>query len=181
MSYFVTGATGFIGRFLVKRLMDKNETIYVMARKSSIGKIDALKTRYEDKKNLIVPVVGDLSKPGLGISEQDTKMLKGKVKHFFHVAAIYDLTIPYDEQIQANVEGTRHALEFAKAINAGIFHHTSSIAAAGFYEGEFHEDMYDEAGDLNNPYFISKHLLPGLASLRILRLFVHLVGQNYLE
>ena len=38
MTYFVTGATGFIGRFLVERLLERSGTIYVLVRKGSLKK-----------------------------------------------------------------------------------------------------------------------------------------------
>jgi thioester reductase-like protein len=38
-----------------------------------------------------------------------------------------------------------------------LFHLVSSIAAAGLYEGVFREDMFDEAENLENPYFMTKH------------------------
>ena len=52
-----------------------------------------------------------------------------------------------------NIDGTRNVVAFAKAIGAGCLHHVSSIAAAGMYEGVFREDMFDEAEDLDHPYF----------------------------
>ena len=61
-------------------------------------------------------------------------------------AAIYDLQASAEEQQAANVDGTRQAVAFATAIDAGCFHHVSSIAAAGLYEGVFREDMFEEAG-----------------------------------
>lgn len=48
-------------------------------------------------------------------------------------------------------------MEFARAIDAGHFHHVSSIAAAGLYEGVFREDMFDEAENVDHPYFKTKH------------------------
>ena len=58
----------------------------------------------------------------------------------------------------ANVEGTRHAVELAGAIEAGCFHQVSSIAAAGLYRGEWREDMFEEAERLDtHPYFRTKH------------------------
>jgi thioester reductase-like protein len=50
-----------------------------------------------------------------------------------------------------------NALAFAKTIKAGCFHHVSSIAPAGLYEGVFREDMFEEARGLEHPYFSSKH------------------------
>jgi NAD(P)-dependent dehydrogenase (short-subunit alcohol dehydrogenase family) len=48
-------------------------------------------------------------------------------------------------------------LHLAEAIGAKRFHHMSSIAAAGLYDGVFREDMFDEAENLDHPYFASKH------------------------
>jgi hypothetical protein len=53
-----------------------------------------------------------------------------------------------------HVHGTRHFVQFAQAVHAGHAHHVSSIAAAGLYEGVFREDMFDEAGPLDHPYFM---------------------------
>ena len=84
--------------------------------------------------------------------------MRGEVDHFFHLAAIYDITAGAEAQEVANVEGTRHAIELAGAIEAGCFHQVSSIAAAGLYRGEWREDMFDEAERLDtNPYFRTKH------------------------
>ena len=56
----------------------------------------------------------------------------------------------------ANVEGTRHAVELANALEAGCFHHASSIAVAGTYKGLFREDMFDEGQKLDHPYHRTK-------------------------
>jgi short-subunit dehydrogenase/thioester reductase-like protein len=105
-----------------------------------------------------VPVAGDLSQPGLGISEEDLVVLRGSIDHFFHLAAIYDMEADAETQEVANVEGTRHAIELAGAIEAGCFHQISSIAAAGLYRGEWREDMFEEAEKLDtHPYFRTKH------------------------
>ncbi len=158
MSYFVTGATGFIGRFLIGKLLARKGTIHVLVRKGSQKKLDELieKMGWDGKR--IVPVPGDLAKPNLGVSTAQAKALVGKVKHFFHLAAIYDLNADAASQQVANIDGTRNAVQLAEAIKAGCFHHTSSIAVAGLYPGVFREDMFAEAEDLDtNPYFRTKH------------------------
>ena len=91
MAYFVTGATGFIGSRLVGRLLQRDGTIYVLVRKSSKDKVDALRERWGDDDERIVAVEGDLTQPGLGVSDKDVAALKGKVRHFMHLAAIYDM------------------------------------------------------------------------------------------
>jgi NAD(P)-dependent dehydrogenase (short-subunit alcohol dehydrogenase family)/thioester reductase-like protein len=98
----------------------------------------------------------------LGISAADKKKLSAKVRHFFHLAAIYDLKASADEQQAVNNDGTRNAVNFANTIKAGCFHHVSSIAAAGLYEGVWREDMFDEAENLDHPYFSTKHESEGI-------------------
>ena len=83
--------------------------------------------------------------------------LKGRIGSFFHVAAIYDMGASAESQQVANVEGTRHAVQAAQALEAGCLHHVSSIAVAGMYDGAFSEDMFEEAGKLEHPYFKTKH------------------------
>jgi len=157
MAYFVTGATGFIGQFLMRKLLARGEPVYVLVRKGSLKKLEALRTEWEATEKDVIPVVGDLAKKNLGIADADLKKLKGKVEHFFHLAAIYDLKASAEEQQAANVDGTRHAVQCAQTLSVGCFHHVSSIAAAGLYDGVFREDMFEEAEDLDHPYFKTKH------------------------
>jgi NAD(P)-dependent dehydrogenase (short-subunit alcohol dehydrogenase family) len=162
MSYFVTGATGFIGRFLVSNLLRRKGTVHVLVRKGSEKKLDAIAAQMGWDRKRIVPVSGDLSKPKLGLTAAQVKALAGKVQHFFHLAAIYDLSADAASQQVANIDGTRHAIELAAAIKAGCFHHTSSIAAAGLYPGVFREDMFEEAEGLKDPYLRTKHESEGI-------------------
>jgi NAD(P)-dependent dehydrogenase (short-subunit alcohol dehydrogenase family) len=157
MAYFVTGATGFIGRFLVARLVQRGKPVYVLVRKGSEKKLAALREYWGADEKQVIAISGDLSKPKLGVADADIRRLKGKIDHLFHLAAIYDLSASAEDQQVANVDGTRNAVEFAEAINAGCFEHVSSIAAAGLYEGMFREDMFDEAEELDHPYFRTKH------------------------
>jgi NAD(P)-dependent dehydrogenase (short-subunit alcohol dehydrogenase family) len=158
MSYFVTGATGFIGRHLVELLLEREGTIYVLVREGSKGRLEELRSRWGAGEERIVPVVGDLSQRRLGVGDEEIDALRGDVDHLFHLAAIYDLTADAETQRVANVEGTRHMVELAEAIEAGRIHMVSSIAAAGLYRGTWREDMFDEAENLDtNPYYRTKH------------------------
>ena len=171
MTYFVTGATGFIGRHLLAKLLARKGNIYCLVRKGSQQKFDALRESFGDDGARLIAVSGDLSKAALGISPAQKKTLTGKIKHFFHLAAIYDLAASAESQHSANIDGTRHAVQLAEQIRAGCFHHTSSIAVAGLYSGVFREDMFAEAEDLDNPYFKTKHESEGIVRKECTRPF----------
>src|SRR6187551_848202 len=163
MSYFVTGATGFIGRNLVELLLEREGTVFVLVREGSKGRLEELRSRWGVGPDQVVGIVGDLSQRRLGVSDADLERLHGHVHHLFHLAAIYDMTADAASQNVANVEGTRHMVEFAEAVEAGRVHMVSSIAAAGLYKGVWREDMFDEAEGLGtHPYFRTKHDSEGI-------------------
>lgn len=157
MNYFVTGGTGFIGKRLVARLLERGGTVYLLARKESASRVDELRTALGASDDRLVTIVGDLTAKKLGVTAASKKKIKGKISHFFHLAAVYDLGADADIQEQVNVEGTRSVLQFAEEIEAGTLHMVSSIAAAGTYNGVFREDMFEEAEGLDHPYFRTKH------------------------
>lgn len=160
MTYFVTGASGFIGKRLVKKLLGrKNTTVYFLIRAESKKKVAKLMDFWgSEASKRCIPIVGDIAKPGLGLSSADKTKIKGKIKHFFHLAAMYDMAASAQDNETANVTGTENAVALANEIKAGLFHHMSSIAVAGNYEGVFREDMFDEAKDyLDHPYMQTKH------------------------
>jgi NAD(P)-dependent dehydrogenase (short-subunit alcohol dehydrogenase family) len=162
LTYFVTGGTGFIGRFLIPKLLDRGGRVFMLTREQSLGKLEQLRTLWGVDESQLVAVTGELGKPRLGVSRATLAALKGRIDHFVHLAAIYDITADAEAQVEANVGGTRHALACARAMEAGCFHHVSSIAAAGLYKGTFTEDMFEEATGLDNPYYRTKHESEGI-------------------
>ena len=163
MQYFITGATGFIGRRLVRKLLEREGSIiFVLILESEKGLLEDLREFWGGDSSRVVPVVGDLTQPLLGVTAVDCRKLGKKTTHFFHLAAIYDLKADAASQLRVNVDGTRNAVRFAEAIGARHFHLFSSIASAGLYEGLFREDMFEEAEGLEHPYFRTKHDSEGI-------------------
>jgi NAD(P)-dependent dehydrogenase (short-subunit alcohol dehydrogenase family) len=155
LTYFVTGATGFIGRHLVERLLEREGEIRVLVREGSTDRLEGLIARW-GAGDRIVAVVGDLTRPYLGLDEAARERLRGSVRHFFHLAAIYDMAVDDERNALLNVGGTQNAVDLANDLGAGTFHHASSIAVAGVYDGWFSEDMFDEGQELPHPYHRTK-------------------------
>ena len=180
MAYFVTGATGFIGRFLVAKLLAARQA-GLRAGAQGLGRRSSTRCARSwgaDEKQVIA-VVGDLTKPTLGVSDADLRKLKGKIDHFFHLAAIYDLTAR--GRRAAGRQRRRHAPRrraSPRPCSAGCFHHVSSIAAAGLYDGVFREDMFEEAEDLDHPYFRTKHDSEGVVRRECKRPLAHLPARR---
>ncbi|MGW5745738.1 SDR family oxidoreductase [Amycolatopsis sp. NPDC003861] len=152
-TYFVTGATGFIGKRLVARLLRRPETsaVYALVRETSRERLATCARDWPDADKLH-PVLGDLAEPRLGADPAELPHLD----HVVHLGAIYDLTADEEANRRANVEGTRHLLAFAAAARAGLVHHVSSIAVAGDHAGRFTEADFDLGQRFGSPYHATK-------------------------
>jgi NAD(P)-dependent dehydrogenase (short-subunit alcohol dehydrogenase family) len=158
MNYFVTGGTGFIGKFVIERLLQRNKSVvYVLVRKESKHKFESLREDLGADKSRLLPMWGDITTPGL-VSKANHNKLKGKVNHIFHLAAVYDLNMDDETGDRVNNEGTRNVVEFANSLGGKVtFQHMSSIAiAGGHFRGVFKESMFDEGQDTSHPYYRTK-------------------------
>jgi len=156
MTYFVTGATGFIGRHLVQELLaNRDGEIALLVRPSSQARLEAM-VRGWGASHRVTVVPGDLGSPMLGVDDDWVADHRGGVDHFFHVAALYDMTATDELNEQLNVGGTRAALDLAAGLGTGTFHHVSSVAVAGDYTGVFDETMFDEGQGLPSSYHRTK-------------------------
>jgi NAD(P)-dependent dehydrogenase (short-subunit alcohol dehydrogenase family) len=155
VQYFVTGATGFIGRQLIPLLLARDGEVSVLVRQGSRHRFAALRERLDPGGTRLRAVIGDIAEPELGVSSTDRESLGGAT--VFHLAAVYDLAASQEDTERANIAGTANLVAFANAIGAARLHHVSSIAVAGRFKGVFTEEMFAEGQELDHPYFATKY------------------------
>ncbi|MEL6332932.1 MAG: amino acid adenylation domain-containing protein, partial [Cyanobacteria bacterium J06626_26] len=132
---FLTGATGFLGAFLLSELLQQTQAdIYCLVRsadtKSGKQKIQSKLESYqlwEDAfSDRIVPLIGDLSQPLLGCSKQQFQHLAQQLDVIYHSGALVDSISPYQRFKAANVLGTQEILRLACQTKVKPVHFVSS-------------------------------------------------------
>ncbi|KAK4023768.1 hypothetical protein OUZ56_009166 [Daphnia magna] len=162
-SIFVTGATGFMGKVLVEKLLRACpgiERIYLLMRPSRGQTVDCrlrglienqifdkIRKQEPDVLGKITAVTGDMTSPGLGLSSSDLQSLKDNVSIIFHSAA----TIKFNEELKAairmNVKGPLQLLEISRQMKRlQAFVHVST-AFANFDSEEVKEEVYHDTKD----------------------------------
>ena len=116
-SYLVTGATGFIGRRLVDRLLDRKDAeILALVRAPSQQRFDEI-SRSWPGGDRVTPVIGDITSAGVGLSDGIRERLSG-IDHVIHLAALYDITARPAINERTNITGTRNVVELANELGA---------------------------------------------------------------
>jgi amino acid adenylation domain-containing protein/thioester reductase-like protein len=143
---FLTGATGFIGAFLLQELLTQQPqaTIYCLVRAKTIGEAsDRLRSVMkgyeiwsESFGERIIPVLGDLEKPRFGMDSQQFLKLANQVDVIYHSGAYVNLVYPYSALRDANVGGTLEVLRLATINHTIPLHYISTIDV-------FHAQQYN--------------------------------------
>jgi thioester reductase-like protein len=158
----MTGFPGFLGSALLPRLLARRDgtraVCLVQARhmdtaRARLAEIQADHPHTVDRVTL---VEGDITRAGLGLGAQG-ESIAGDVTEVWHLAAVYDLTVPEEIARRVNVEGTQNVIEFCGS-RPGLtrLQYVSTCYVSGRYEGEFTEDALDEGQPFLNHYESTK-------------------------
>jgi long-chain acyl-CoA synthetase len=166
----LTGATGFLGGQIVRRLVSNTDHVVVAlvrARDAEEAK-QRLERAWQDwpeaAKEIggrVEPLAGDLTLPGLGLESGTWMEVSRRVTHIIHSAAELRFDGALDEMRRSNVQGVAHLLELAHAVNRhhGLtrYAHISTAYVAGGRTGEVAEsDLTNEFG-FSNTYEQTKY------------------------
>jgi amino acid adenylation domain-containing protein/thioester reductase-like protein len=133
---FLTGATGFLGAFLLFELLQQTQAkIYCLVRATTLAEgqqkvVTALKRYLLSSQGLehpIIPVLGDLTQPQLGLSEQAFHDYARNIDWIYHCGAFVNLIYPYPALRAANVLGTQEILKLASHIKTKPTHFISTL------------------------------------------------------
>ncbi|HEO71264.1 MAG TPA: NAD-dependent epimerase/dehydratase family protein [Candidatus Hydrogenedentes bacterium] len=166
----LTGASGFIGKHLLRRYLDEPETeLYLLQRAASRKRLDDFLERdLDDARRAKVHVVeGNIAQPDLGLEPATRDSLAHSATHIIHAAAVYDLQMTRAVGMRVNMGGTRHVLDFAKQCRAlERLAYFSTIAVSGLFEGVYTEDDCDVGQSFKNHYDETKFLAERLVRER---------------
>ncbi|MFF1956881.1 SDR family oxidoreductase [Streptomyces sp. NPDC058220] len=169
MHVALTGATGFLGLRLLRRLLDTHRSVTVLVHAGSgdalhritrffalTGVPEAFVAELPDRLRVVET---ELEQPGLGLSRRVFQELADGLGAVWHSAGSINLEGDLRELRRTNVEGTRHVLELAAAgRERPVVHHVSTAFVAGSRrEGVAYEDELDDAYGFENAYERSKY------------------------
>ncbi|MBD1902831.1 amino acid adenylation domain-containing protein [Trichocoleus sp. DQ-A3] len=135
---FLTGATGFLGAFLLSELLQQTQAdIYCLVRATNAesGKerlqnsLESYSLWDENFSSRIIPIMGELSKPFLGLSDEQFRDMASQIDVIYHNGALVNFTYPYSALKAANVLGTQEVLRLASLIKLKPVHFISSTNA----------------------------------------------------
>ncbi|NEQ09933.1 MAG: amino acid adenylation domain-containing protein, partial [Moorea sp. SIO4E2] len=167
---FLTGATGFLGVYLLSELLEQTKgNIYCLVRATSSeqGKqrlqssLESYSLWNESKSSRIIPVIGELSAPLLGLDEPQFNHLASQVDVIYHNGAWVNFVYSYSVLKPANVLGTQEVLRLASQTKIKPVHFISTISvfsSSGYSDKQviFESDSLDYSPDNDDGYAESK-------------------------
>ena len=168
MNYHIllTGATGLLGRYLVRDLMLADVPVAVVVRRSrrmtAQERMDAVMATWEERMGRELPspkvLEGDLTEENLGLSGADVEWVRENCDAVLHNAAslTFVSTDPEGEPWRSNVKGTQNVLDLCEKTGIKDFHHVSTSYVCGLRSDTVKETELDVGQTLGNDYEKSK-------------------------
>lgn len=163
-SILITGFPGFLGSELMPRLLMRHtgdEAVCLVQPKflaMATERAQALEKQFPGIAGRVKLQSGDITAPDLGLGD-GYDALAADVVEIFHLAAIYDLSVPREFAVKVNVDGTRHMLDFAaRCPKLRRFQYVSTCYVSGRYAGPFAETDLELGQAFNNFYEETKYL-----------------------
>lgn len=168
MNYHIllTGATGLLGRYLLRDLLTAGIPVAAVVRssrrQSAEDRIESLMGTWEDllQRKLPRPHVleGDITEPFLGLDATDRHWIDQNCDSVLHNAASLSFvaTSEEGEPYRSNIKGTQHVLDLCRETGIKDFHHVSTAYVAGLRTGRIMENDLDLGQQMSNPYEESK-------------------------
>lgn len=160
---FFTGFPGFLGVELLPRVLERRAgataVCLVQAKFADLARrrAEEIERARPGTAGRIRLVEGDITRPDLGLGGPSDAA--AGVVEIFHLAAVYDLSVPRDLGVRVNVEGTRHLLDFAaRCGRLERLQYVSTCYVSGRWPGTFLEAQLQEGQRFNNFYEETKHL-----------------------
>jgi len=134
---FLTGATGFLGSFLLRELLRQTRAVVsclVRARDEEEGsrRLEQTLRRHllweEGFRGRVVAVSGDLARPHLGLAPERWRDLAREAEAIFHAGALVNFVHPYPALKAPNVRGTEEVLRLAAQDRLKPVHHISTLS-----------------------------------------------------
>ncbi|MBX6766042.1 MAG: thioester reductase domain-containing protein, partial [Actinomadura rubrobrunea] len=147
----LTGATGFVGAFLLDELLKRRDgEVYCLVRADDAAhaarRLESNLRRYGletgARMSRVVPVVGDLAEPLLGLDDARFAELHGEIGDIVHCGGMVKWTYPYSGLAGANVDGTREVLRLATLGAPRPVHFISTVGV--FSSKEYTADTVSE-------------------------------------
>ena len=159
----MTGFPGFIASRLLERLADPDVFAYLLVQPAFVEKAMAEIERIVASSDMPIEnfalIEGDITKPNLGISEEDLQIVRTEVTDIFHLAAVYDLAVAKSVAFAVNLEGTKNVNKFAASVaNLARYNYISTCYVAGKRTGQILENELEHAAGFRNHYEETKYL-----------------------
>ncbi len=133
----LTGATGFLGTFLLAELLQRTSaSIYCLVRandaeqgKNKLQQVLSDASLWQPEYSARIHALpGDLAQPRLGLSNQIFDDLAREVDTLYHNGSLVNMLYPYEQMKAANVDGTREIIRLATTHHIKPLHHISTLS-----------------------------------------------------